>query len=138
MWVVTGLQKRVHSGYRIYCNLTRCNRSNNLSLIIDSDKSCGVFFIFSSPVHEEMCLPHELGHYSLNFIWRKQQNRQNNLLRLISLDLHTLTNASVWIHIQLAKVLKLNIIIIRSPNFQKFSAGNIQFAINSFYFLFYS
>lgn len=65
-----------------------------------------------------MYLLHVLGHYSVNFVMRKQENRRNNLLRSISLDLHTLTNASVWIHIQLAKFLTLNI-TIWSPNFKK-------------------
>lgn len=45
-WMVTGLKKRVHSGYKICCYLPRCNRSTNLFLIIGSDKTCGEFFHF--------------------------------------------------------------------------------------------
>lgn len=99
-------------------------------------RAVGYFSIFTSQVHQEMCLPHALGHYYVYFITRKQQNRQNNLLRSISLDLHTLTNASVWIHIQLPSVVKLNI-TIKCPNFHKFHAPNIQFDAYYSYFLFY-
>lgn len=98
-------------------------RSQPIFLSLTLIRTLGYFFILSSQVHQEMFLPHVLGHYSVNFIARKQQNKQNNLLRSISLDLRTLTKTSVWIHIQSVRFLKLSI-TFRSTNFQKFYTAN--------------